>query len=85
MSDPTQTYYEANAEQFLQDTLTVDMTPLYERFLPHLAESGHILDAGCGPGRDARRSSIKASKSRPSMPVPRWQIWQNGTSGSRSR
>jgi len=43
-----------HAEKFQRDTLNVDMTPLYDRFLPHLPESGHILDAGCGPGRDGR-------------------------------
>lgn len=30
------------------------MQPLYQRFLPLLPERAHILDAGCGSGRDAR-------------------------------
>jgi SAM-dependent methyltransferase len=29
------------------------MSPLYTRFLYWLPNSGHILDAGCGSGRDA--------------------------------
>ncbi|MDY7219207.1 class I SAM-dependent methyltransferase [Denitrificimonas sp. JX-1] len=45
-------YYEDNAEQFAQDTLDVDMSPLYERFLAQLPDSSRILDAGCGAGRD---------------------------------
>lgn len=46
-------YYEDNAEQFAQDTLTVDMSELHERFLAKLPPSSRILDAGCGAGRDA--------------------------------
>jgi SAM-dependent methyltransferase len=29
------------------------MEPFYERFLALVPAGGHILDAGCGPGRDA--------------------------------
>ena len=46
-------FYEDNAEQFAANTLDVDMSPLYERFLAALPEAGRILDAGCGAGRDA--------------------------------
>jgi SAM-dependent methyltransferase len=45
-------FYETNAEQFAQDTLDVDMSALYERFLALLPPSSRILDAGCGAGRD---------------------------------
>ncbi|WP_100638947.1 class I SAM-dependent methyltransferase [Marinobacter salexigens] len=47
-------YYNAHAQAFLDETLHVDMTALYEAFLPHLPENAHILDAGCGSGRDSR-------------------------------
>lgn len=47
-------YYETNAEEFFTSTKDVDMSPLYERFLPHLPKGGHILDAGCGSGRDSK-------------------------------
>ena len=47
-------YYEDNAQAFIDDTLDVDLSPLYTRFLAHVAVSGQILDAGCGSGRDAR-------------------------------
>ena len=46
-------YYNQHAQQFIVDTLEVDMAPLYTRFLPLLPEGAHILDAGCGSGRDA--------------------------------
>jgi len=47
-------YYTNNAKAFVESTLHVDMQPLYQRFLPLLPERAHILDAGCGSGRDAR-------------------------------
>ncbi len=47
-------YYDQNAKQFVDETLLVDMTPLYEHFLPLIPSGGRILDAGCGSGRDAR-------------------------------
>lgn len=46
-------YYEQHAEQFYQDTIGVDMAPLYARFLPYVPSGKAILDAGCGSGRDA--------------------------------
>jgi superfamily II DNA or RNA helicase/SAM-dependent methyltransferase len=47
-------YYNRNAEAFFQSTANVDMGPLYERFIKHVGKQGHILDAGCGSGRDAK-------------------------------
>jgi SAM-dependent methyltransferase len=47
-------YYEQNAATFFTDTIDVDMTPLYQRFLPRLPDRADILDAGCGSGRDAK-------------------------------
>ncbi len=45
-------FYEDNAEQFAANTLNLDMSAVYERFLAALPEAGAILDAGCGAGRD---------------------------------
>ena len=53
-SDLTLNYYQANAARFFADTQSVDMTPLYERFLPLLPAQALILDAGCGSGRDSK-------------------------------
>lgn len=47
-------YYNEHAQAFLDETLHVDMSALYDAFLPHLPENAHILDAGCGSGRDSR-------------------------------
>ncbi len=54
IEDPTTRYYTENAQAFFADTLAVAMDPLYARFLPHIPAGGHILDAGCGSGRDTR-------------------------------
>lgn len=47
-------YYNRNAQVFFQTTAFVDMAPIYERFVKYVEKHGHILDAGCGSGRDAR-------------------------------
>lgn len=46
-------YYDRNAEVFVESTFQVSMGELYQEFLPKVSEGGHILDAGCGSGRDA--------------------------------
>lgn len=46
-------YYNQHASAFVEGTLTVDMQPLYQHFLPLLPPGGHIVDAGCGSGRDS--------------------------------
>ncbi|MGL5949640.1 MAG: class I SAM-dependent methyltransferase [Aeromonas sp.] len=51
---PSIAYYQTHAAEFAQGTLSVDMAPLYARFLPHLVQGAHIIDAGCGAGRDSR-------------------------------
>lgn len=47
-------YYDNNAHLFIDGTVDVDMSELYSRFLQHVPSGGHILDAGCGSGRDAK-------------------------------
>ncbi|WP_347460944.1 class I SAM-dependent methyltransferase [Acinetobacter sp. ANC 7454] len=45
-------YYNNQAEQFIAATLSVDMEDLYQPFLDNLPNNAHILDLGCGSGRD---------------------------------
>jgi SAM-dependent methyltransferase len=52
--DPTPHYYTQHAAEFFHSTVGVDMAPIRQRFLARLPPGGHILDAGCGSGRDAR-------------------------------
>ncbi|GAA4012039.1 class I SAM-dependent methyltransferase [Deinococcus rubellus] len=50
---PEASYYDQHAETFEDQTLHLDMEGLYAPFLSRLPSSASILDAGCGPGRDA--------------------------------
>jgi SAM-dependent methyltransferase len=52
-SDPTVAYYDTHAEQYIRDTIGIEMEQFYEPFLALVPAGGHILDAGCGSGRDA--------------------------------
>ena len=52
-------YYNENAETFFAATATVDMEPVYQRFLHLLPPAGRLLDAGCGSGRDAKAFAQK--------------------------
>jgi SAM-dependent methyltransferase len=47
------TYYDLNAEEFFAATVSADMAETRDRFLYYLPLGGHVLDAGCGSGRDA--------------------------------
>jgi SAM-dependent methyltransferase len=51
-SDLTVAYYDAHAEEYARDTLGLDLAALYEPFLGLVPAGGHILDVGCGSGRD---------------------------------
>lgn len=46
------TYYNKNAKEYIEKTLDLDMSKCYEKFERYL-KSGHILDLGCGSGRDS--------------------------------
>lgn len=45
-------YYDRNADAYRQRTFEIDMARGHEAFLSRLPPGAHILDAGCGPGRD---------------------------------
>jgi len=47
-------FYNEFAESYAKSTKNVDMTENYIPFLSLLGKGAHILDAGCGSGRDAR-------------------------------
>ncbi len=46
-------YYNINAEDFIQRTMEVDMSDIYDWVLPGVQEEGRILDVGFGSGRDS--------------------------------
>lgn len=47
-------YYDENAQAFFEGTVEADMSSNYIDFLDKLAKGSHILDAGCGSGRDSK-------------------------------
>ncbi len=47
-------YYEINADAFVDTTIDVIFTEIQDKFLSYLPEAGHILDFGCGSGRDTK-------------------------------
>lgn len=52
--DNTLKYYNENANQFVQGTLSVDFKQTQDRFLDKLPTEAFILDFGCGSGRDTK-------------------------------
>ena len=54
MDEKTISYYDKNAEYFVQGTQNVEFTKVQDHFLALLPHDGRILDFGCGSGRDAK-------------------------------
>jgi SAM-dependent methyltransferase len=52
-------FYDVNYERFIKETRDIDMTHLYQCFLPHIKKNGLILDVGSGSGRDSMAFSSK--------------------------
>lgn len=50
----TISYYDHNAEVFTNSSINANMTPTCDEFLGYLQPNSHILDLGCGTGRDSR-------------------------------
>ncbi len=75
MTRDSPNYYCKNADTFIQNTFNVDMTSLYDHFLPLLPEKAHILDAGCGSGRDSmefRKKGFKVTACDASPTLAKW-------------
>mgnify|MGYP001453179416 CR=1 FL=1 len=53
-SNTTIQYYNDHAAQFIEGTIHADMSEHYVKFLKCMPAGGHILDAGCGSGRDVK-------------------------------
>lgn len=47
-------YYNKTAQDFVEDTVSANLTAIYQRFFDYLPKSATILDLGCGSGRDAK-------------------------------
>ena len=47
-------YYDEKTQEFIESTVNVDFKKTQEKFLKLLAPKAHILDFGCGSGRDTK-------------------------------
>ncbi len=47
-------YYDKNADAFYNHTMAIDVSHLYQKFLPYVPKPAKILDAGCGIGKDTK-------------------------------
>lgn len=54
LTSATIRYYDENVDDYILKTRGVDMTPQWQAFTSLLPDGGHILDLGCGSGRDSR-------------------------------
>ena len=52
--DKTLKYYNENAQSFAAGTVSVKFTEVQDKFLEKLNPDAHILDFGCGAGRDTK-------------------------------
>ena len=53
MINNTLNFYNSNSKTYIETTLSADMSHLYNDFLNNIPKGGHILDLGCGSGRDS--------------------------------
>ena len=54
MNSVTLQYYEDHADAFTAGTITAEMSEARQRFLKQIPKNAHILDFGCGSGRDTK-------------------------------
>lgn len=54
MQPNTLNYYNNSAVDFYQNTVSVEFTDTQSKFLLKLDKNAHILDFGCGSGRDTK-------------------------------
>lgn len=52
--EDTIVYYNKNADVFVEGTIYIDFTQKQTHFLSKLISGSHILDLGCGSGRDTK-------------------------------
>lgn len=54
MKDKTLEFYNEQFKGFIANTLNVDFSETQNKFISRLASKAHILDFGCGSGRDTK-------------------------------
>lgn len=53
-NNSTLVYYDDHADEFYKGTVNVEFTEVQKHFLLKLRNGAHILDFGCGSGRDTK-------------------------------
>ena len=53
-NDLTINYYNEKTQDFIDSTVNVDFTATQDKFINKLQTGCHILDFGCGSGRDSK-------------------------------
>lgn len=53
-SNRTLDFYNTQAAQYVAETVDLDVSNIRSLFLNCIPEGGHVLDLGCGSGRDSR-------------------------------
>lgn len=61
-NEKTIEFYEKNAQSYFDSTKNLDVSEVYDKFLPFVPKNGTILDAGCGSGRDSKHFKEKGYK-----------------------
>lgn len=54
LASGTTIFYDSQAQDYCDSTVSLDLSRLHASFLRELRPGSHILDAGCGSGRDAK-------------------------------
>lgn len=55
----TRAFYELDARRYANETQAYSLVPLWDSFSSLLPTAGHILDLGCGAGRDLKEFSCR--------------------------
>ena len=50
----TLAFYQKNSGKYIRETLNLDVAEVRQKFIDLLPAGAHILDVGCGSGRDSR-------------------------------
>ncbi|MGB7341660.1 MAG: class I SAM-dependent methyltransferase [Phototrophicaceae bacterium] len=50
----TISYYDDNSQAFFDRTIAIDLSTVYDALSEFIPSNAHILDAGCGSGRDSK-------------------------------
>lgn len=57
LHEETMAYYNNNAANYVKSTISGEMQMIRKRFIEMLPDGAHVLDLGCGSGRDAKSFS----------------------------